>query len=162
MRGTVRMTARFTRPSRTGVRVVTTRAPMVLVASAGARSSRPRAVPLSLSMSRSIARLPAPSALCANDGAQGAFIGGGDWPDALRAIATKGRTYAEGVDAEFAGCLLPCPLRRRGEAASMGLGTVEEMARSAMRARSSLRLAVMHVNTPQFRPSDGSTWVIGV
>lgn len=65
MRGTVRMTARTRGRPRTGVRVVTTRAPMVLVASAVARSSRPRAVPLSLLMSRSLARLPAPPALCA-------------------------------------------------------------------------------------------------
>lgn len=63
MRGTVRMTARSPRPSRTGALVVTTRAPMVLMAPADARSSLPRWMPLSLLMSRSIAQLPAPSAL---------------------------------------------------------------------------------------------------
>jgi hypothetical protein len=63
MRGTVRMTARSLRPSRTGARVVATRAS--ILAPAGARSGRPRAVPLSLLMSRSIDRLPASPALYA-------------------------------------------------------------------------------------------------
>jgi hypothetical protein len=57
MRGTVRMTARLLQSSGTGARVVTTRAPIVLMAPTDARSSVPRWVPLSLLMSRSIDRL---------------------------------------------------------------------------------------------------------
>jgi hypothetical protein len=114
MRGTVRMTARSLRPSRTGTRVVTTRAPMVLVAPAGARSSRPRAVPLSFLMSRCIARLPAPSALCAMTETRclhrrRRLVG---CPEGDR-DEQGARTQSESMP-RFAGCLLPCPLRRRG------------------------------------------------
>lgn len=152
MRGTVRMTAPSLRPSRTGVRVVATRTPIVLMAPTDARSRSSTcgaSIALDVPVYRAARLHPR---RCARRRRLEAFNGGAGWPNALRAIATSGRT-APGESMPGT-CWVPSPVTAwvtGVRAASMGLRSMEGVARSATGDGSKLRLAGFTVN--RLKPS---------